>query len=71
MVKTSTFCRLKMPRTLNFVEPILIHGIFKNPEILVLEDTNAVISDFVVAQSNIYYVKTKNGVDARLYLLKK
>jgi prolyl oligopeptidase len=43
---------------------------FKNPEILVLEDTNAVISDFVVAQSNIYYVKTKNGVDARLYLLK-
>lgn len=44
---------------------------FKNPEILVVEDSNAVITDLAVTKNGIYYVKTKNGVDAQLYCLKE
>ncbi len=40
---------------------------FKHPEILVAEDPNAVITDFTMTKSGIYYVKNKNGVDAQLY----
>ncbi len=43
---------------------------FKNPEILVAEDTNDVITDFEITKSGVYFVKNKNGVDAQLYLLK-
>ncbi len=43
---------------------------FKNPEILVEEDSNMVITDFALAKNGVYYVKTKNGIDAQLYCLK-
>lgn len=44
---------------------------FKNPEILVAEDKNAVITDFAVTKTGIYYVRTRNGVDAKLYCLNR
>ncbi len=40
---------------------------FKNPEVLVQEDTNSVVSDFEVTKDGIYYVKTRNGVEAKLF----
>ncbi len=43
---------------------------FKNPEVIVAEDSNEVITDFTVTKSGVYYVKNKNGVDARLCCLK-
>ncbi|RZS99454.1 prolyl oligopeptidase family serine peptidase [Aquimarina brevivitae] len=40
---------------------------FENPQILVDEDKERVISDFAVTKEGVYYVKTKNGVEARLF----
>lgn len=42
----------------------------ENPEIIVEEDTCAVISDFAVTKNGIFYVKNKNGVEAELFQLK-
>ncbi len=46
---------------------------FNNPEILVEEDENSsvVITDFTLVKNGVYYVKTKNGVEASLYHLDK
>ncbi len=43
---------------------------FQNPNILVEEDKNAVITDFVLTSEGVFYVKTKNGVEAKLYQVK-
>ena len=43
---------------------------FQKPDILVEEDKNAVITDLVLTSEGIFYVKTKNGVEAKLYKLK-
>lgn len=40
---------------------------FVNPEVLVSETSNMVISDFAVTKEGVYYVKTKNGVEAKLF----
>lgn len=40
-----------------------------DPEILVGEDDKAIISDIVVTSKGIFFVKTINGVDAKLYQL--
>ncbi|WP_299435362.1 prolyl oligopeptidase family serine peptidase [uncultured Aquimarina sp.] len=40
---------------------------FNNPEVLVDETKDMVISDFAVTSDGIYVVKTKNGVEAKLY----
>ena len=40
---------------------------FDEPEILVKEDADAIISDLAITKSGIYFVKTKNGVHAQLY----
>ncbi len=42
---------------------------FENPIVLVEEDSLAVISDFAITSKGIFYVKTKNGVEAKLYQL--
>jgi prolyl oligopeptidase len=44
---------------------------FENPEILVKEDENAVITDFTLTKNGLFYVKTKNGIEAKLYQLKE
>jgi prolyl oligopeptidase len=46
----------------------------KNPdvrhaEVLVAEDATATISDFAITKEGLFYVKTKNGVAAKLYKL--
>ena len=42
---------------------------FNNFEIIIEEDTTAVITDLAITSEGLFYVKTKNGVDARLYQL--
>ncbi|MGS2761405.1 prolyl oligopeptidase family serine peptidase [Sinomicrobium sp. M5D2P9] len=44
---------------------------FKTPEVLVEEDTTAVITDFTLTREGLFYVKTANGVNARLYKLQE
>jgi prolyl oligopeptidase len=44
---------------------------FENPEIIVEEDKNAVITDFALTKNGLFYVKTKNGVEAKLYHFKE
>ena len=40
---------------------------FNNPTVLVSEDSSSVITDMTLTKKGIYYVKTKNGVAAKLY----
>ncbi len=42
---------------------------FENPFVLVEEDSLAVISDFAITSKGLFYVKTKNGVEAKLFKL--
>ena len=42
---------------------------FASPDILVEEDATEIITDLAVTKDAIYFVKTKNGVDAQLYSL--
>ncbi|MCL8535320.1 prolyl oligopeptidase family serine peptidase [Chryseobacterium gallinarum] len=41
---------------------------FKEPEVLVPEKKDEVINQYVLTKDGIYYVTTKNGVEAKLYL---
>lgn len=41
----------------------------RNPEVLVAEDAQATISDFVMTKQGLFFVKTKNGVSSKLYKL--
>jgi prolyl oligopeptidase len=43
---------------------------FKNPEVLVPEKSDEVITGYVVTKDGIYYTRTKNGVEAKFYLYK-
>ncbi|MGE8536619.1 MAG: prolyl oligopeptidase family serine peptidase [Chryseobacterium sp.] len=43
---------------------------FKNPEILISESNDEVIGQYRVTQDGIYYTTIRNGVEAKLYLLK-
>ncbi|MBQ0734571.1 prolyl oligopeptidase family serine peptidase [Aquimarina celericrescens] len=40
---------------------------FETPEVLVAENRNSVIQDFEITKDGMFFVKVKNGVDARLY----
>ena len=40
---------------------------FKNPTVLIPEDDKAVLSDFALTSKGLFYVKTTNGVEAKLY----
>ncbi|PCH75632.1 MAG: prolyl oligopeptidase, partial [Flavobacteriaceae bacterium] len=40
---------------------------FSSPEVIVKEENNAVITDFVVNSQGVYFVRTKNGVDAKVF----
>jgi prolyl oligopeptidase len=44
---------------------------FENPDILIEEDSTAVITDMAITNKGLFYVKTKNGVNAKLYFLDK
>ncbi len=44
---------------------------FDKPEILVEENLNSVITDFVITKNGLFFVRTKNGVEAELYFLNK
>ena len=48
----------------------LTHPNFKNFETIIEEDATAVITDLSITSEGLFYVKTKNGVDARLYQFK-
>jgi prolyl oligopeptidase len=43
---------------------------FKNPEILVPEKENEVITEYTLTKDGIYYTTSKNGIEAKLYLYK-
>lgn len=43
---------------------------FKTPEVLVPEKKDEVIGQYALTKDGIYYVTTRNGVEAKLYLLK-
>ena len=47
----------------------LINPNVDHPEVLVDEDSTATITDFVKTKKGLFFVKTKNGVDAKLYCL--
>ncbi|MFK7048540.1 Prolyl endopeptidase precursor [Flavobacterium columnare] len=59
---TSNFCIVRNKITANGIE---------KSEIVVQEHKNEVIDDFVVTPDGLYYVTTKNGVEANLYFVKK
>lgn len=48
----------------------LLQPKFENPEELVAEDLEFVITDFTLTKEGVYFVRTKNGVEAKLYLVK-
>lgn len=48
----------------------LINPNIDSPEVLVNEDITATITDFVLTKKGLFFVKTKNGVEAKLYCLK-
>lgn len=48
----------------------LIQPNFGEPDVLIEEDKNAVITDWAVTKDGIYFIKTKNGVEAKMYVLK-
>ncbi|AZI38617.1 prolyl oligopeptidase family serine peptidase [Epilithonimonas vandammei] len=41
---------------------------FRNPEILIPEKSDEVITGYVLTKDGIYFTRTKNGVEAKLYL---
>ena len=43
---------------------------FKNPEVLISESSDFIITDFAVTKRGLFYVSSKNGVEANLYCLK-
>ncbi len=43
---------------------------FRNPEILVPEKADEVITGYTITRDGVYYTRTKNGVEAKLYLYK-
>ncbi len=43
---------------------------FKNPEVLVPEKKDEVITQYTLTKDGIYYATTKNGVEAKFYLFK-
>lgn len=49
----------------------LIRPDFENPEILVPEDDSSVITDLALTNKGLFFVKTKNGIEAELYKLNK
>lgn len=44
---------------------------FKNPEVLIPEKKDEIIKSYRITKDGIYYTTTKNGVEAKLYLLNK
>mgnify|MGYP006080418197 CR=1 FL=1 len=44
----------------------LINPDFENPKVLIPEDEFSVITDFTLTDNGMFYVKTNNGVDAKL-----
>ena len=42
---------------------------FEKPKTLIKESIDEVITDFVITKEGIYYVKTKNGVQAKLFFI--
>jgi prolyl oligopeptidase len=42
---------------------------FKNPEIIVHENATESISDYVITKHGLFYVTTRNGVEAKLYFV--
>ncbi|NQX86476.1 MAG: prolyl oligopeptidase family serine peptidase [Flavobacteriaceae bacterium] len=47
----------------------LISPNFKNPKVIVPHDEKSVITDLTLTNNGLYFVKTKNGVEAKLYKL--
>ena len=43
---------------------------FRNPEVLVPEKPDEVITSFKITKDGVYFTRTKNGVEAKLYLYK-
>lgn len=43
---------------------------FKNPEIIVKEDTKETIDEFIINSTGLFYTTKKNGVEAKLYFVK-
>ncbi len=43
---------------------------FSNPIVLVKEDSNEVLEDFVLTKDGIFYTKIRNGVEAKLFYLR-
>lgn len=44
------------------------HPNFRNPEVLVPEAADEVITSYKITKNGVYFTRTKNGVEARLYL---
>ena len=47
----------------------LINPNFENPKVLVEEDESSVITDLTLTNRGLFFVKTKNGIEAKLYQL--
>ena len=63
------FLTAKNAQNFKICKTSLINPNFENPEILVSEDSSSVITDFALTDKGLFYVKTKNGVEAKLFQL--
>jgi prolyl oligopeptidase len=59
----------KSAKNFRICKTSLINPDFENPEILVLEDKLSVITDLTLTNRGLFFVKTKNGIEAKLYQL--
>ncbi|PCH75634.1 MAG: prolyl oligopeptidase [Flavobacteriaceae bacterium] len=59
----------KNASTFKICKTPLLKPDFKNPILVVDQDSTAIISDFTVTNQGVFYVKSKNGVEATLYHL--
>ncbi|QVY64616.1 prolyl oligopeptidase family serine peptidase [Polaribacter sp. Q13] len=63
------FLTAKNAKNFKICKTSLLNPNFTEAELLVKEDTTAVITDFTLTKNGIFFVKTKNGVNAKLYQL--
>ncbi len=65
------FLSAKEAKNFQICKTDLLDPNFEFPEVLVEEDPSAVITDLALTSKGLFFVKTKNGVDANLFKLEK
>ncbi|MGG8497429.1 prolyl oligopeptidase family serine peptidase [Tenacibaculum sp. TC6] len=64
-----TYLSAKNAKNFRICRTSLIKPNFDSPEILITEDSLSVITDFALTNKGLFFVKAKNGIEAKLYKL--